>query len=55
MTRRVIWAVIAVAAVGLGIAVTPLVPNRDLFKLWLAVCMLVAGSIAGIYYEARRP
>jgi hypothetical protein len=48
-----IWAAIAVASVALGVVLTPLVPSRDLFKLWLSVCVLVAGAIAGIYYESK--
>ena len=53
MTRRVIWLAIAGAAVALGVVLTPLVPSYDRFKLWLAVCVLVSGSVAGVYYESK--
>jgi hypothetical protein len=37
----------------LGAVLTPLVPSHDLFKLWLAVCVLVAGSAAGLHYDGK--
>ena len=49
--RRVIWIVIGAGALALGIILTPLV--GDVIRLWLAVCVLVAGSIAGIYYDSK--
>ncbi len=53
MTRRMIWAATAAGAVALGVVMTPLLPGDDLFALWLAICVLVAGSIAGLYYDSR--
>jgi hypothetical protein len=53
VTRRMIWAAAAIGAVALGVVLTPLVPSYDLFKLWLAVCILVASSIAGLYYDSK--
>jgi hypothetical protein len=47
------WIAIAVGALALGVVLTPLVPSYLLVKLWLAVCVLVAASIAGLYYDAR--
>jgi len=53
IARRVVWFVVGAGALALGTALTPLVPSYDIGKLWLAVCVLVAASVAGLYYDAK--
>jgi hypothetical protein len=53
MMRRLVWSAVGLAAVAIGVVATPFLTDGILFKLWLAVCVLVAGSLAGIYYEGQ--